>query len=267
MPVDLLIRGICALRPGVPGLSENIRVRSIVGRFLEHSRVMNFCNGGEAEWWLGSADLMHRNLDRRVEVLLRVCDETAHRELDRHLRRRDGARRPLLGAGRRRQLDARRRARTTRPRSWSGSVSSLAEPAGRSPRGRRGASGGRAGRRRTGGGAWSTGRSYDDWSLPKGKLEAGEHAADRRRPRGRRGDRPGASSPAGAACAPAIRCPERHQAGRLLGDAGRRRRRSRPNRRGRRAALAAGRRRPRRCARHEHDRAVLADLARDRRPA
>ncbi|MGZ4657012.1 MAG: RNA degradosome polyphosphate kinase, partial [Blastococcus sp.] len=49
---------------------------------LEHSRVMNFCNAGEAEWWIGSADLMHRNLDRRVEVLLRVSDDTAHRELD-----------------------------------------------------------------------------------------------------------------------------------------------------------------------------------------
>ncbi|MCW2634700.1 MAG: ppk [Blastococcus sp.] len=80
--VDLLIRGICALRPGVAGLSERIRVRSVVGRFLEHSRAMNFCNDGEAEWWLGSADLMHRNLDRRVEVLLRVSDEIAHRELD-----------------------------------------------------------------------------------------------------------------------------------------------------------------------------------------
>ena len=82
VPVDLFIRGICALRPGVPGLSENIRVRSIVGRFLEHSRAMNFCNAGVAEWWIGSADLMHRNLDRRVEVLLRVSDEVAHRELD-----------------------------------------------------------------------------------------------------------------------------------------------------------------------------------------
>jgi polyphosphate kinase len=81
VPVELLIRGICALRPGVPGLSENIRVRSIVGRYLEHSRVMSFGNGGEPEWWLGSADLMHRNLDRRVEVLLRVCDETAREEL------------------------------------------------------------------------------------------------------------------------------------------------------------------------------------------
>jgi polyphosphate kinase len=81
VPIELLIRGICALRPGVPGLSENIRVRSIVGRFLEHSRVMSFTNGDEREWWIGSADLMHRNLDRRVEVLLRVCDSTAQDEL------------------------------------------------------------------------------------------------------------------------------------------------------------------------------------------
>jgi polyphosphate kinase len=80
--VELLIRGICALRPGVIELSENIRVRSIVGRFLEHSRVMAFVNGGEPEWWIGSADLMHRNLDRRVEVLLKVCDEPAREELE-----------------------------------------------------------------------------------------------------------------------------------------------------------------------------------------
>jgi polyphosphate kinase len=81
VPVELLIRGICSLRPGVPGLSENVRVRSIVGRFLEHSRVMWFAGGGEGEWWLGSSDLMHRNLDRRVEVLLQVCDDTAERQL------------------------------------------------------------------------------------------------------------------------------------------------------------------------------------------
>jgi polyphosphate kinase len=77
VPVDVWVRGICAVRPGVPGMSENIRVRSILGRFLEHSRAYEFTNGGRVETWIGSADLMHRNLDRRVEVLVRLSDEHA----------------------------------------------------------------------------------------------------------------------------------------------------------------------------------------------
>jgi polyphosphate kinase len=72
VPVELLLRSICVLKPGVPGMSDNIKVRSILGRFLEHSRIFWFENGGEPQAWIGSADLMHRNLDRRVEVLVQI---------------------------------------------------------------------------------------------------------------------------------------------------------------------------------------------------
>jgi polyphosphate kinase len=70
--IDLLVRGICSARPGVSGLSESMRVRSVLGRFLEHSRLFYFANGGDEEVLIGSADMMHRNLDRRVEALVRV---------------------------------------------------------------------------------------------------------------------------------------------------------------------------------------------------
>ncbi len=87
VPVDLSVRGICCLRPGLPGVSENIRVISVVGRFLEHSRLYGFRRGDERRYWMGSADLMPRNLDTRVELLAPIEDPALCREVEDTLER------------------------------------------------------------------------------------------------------------------------------------------------------------------------------------
>ena len=84
VPIDLIVRGICCLRPGLPGVSDSIRVISIVGRFLEHSRAFYFLNGGAEEVYIGSADWMPRNLDRRIEAVTPI-EDPAHRQALRDL--------------------------------------------------------------------------------------------------------------------------------------------------------------------------------------
>ncbi|MCU1544303.1 MAG: degradosome polyphosphate kinase [Microbacteriaceae bacterium] len=82
VPVDLVVRGICGIRPGVEGMSENIRVRSVLGRYLEHARIFSFVNNGDPQVYIGSADMMHRNLDRRIEALVRLVDVDQLRQID-----------------------------------------------------------------------------------------------------------------------------------------------------------------------------------------
>jgi polyphosphate kinase len=116
--IDLIVRGICCLRPGVPGLSENIRVRSIVDRFLEHTRVVRFENDGQPELWIGSADWMPRNLSGRVEVLCRVRAPAVIQRLEEVLdvyRRDDVKARELMPDGQYRLADG---ARGVRAQEW-----------------------------------------------------------------------------------------------------------------------------------------------------
>jgi len=82
VPVDLVVRGICGIRPGVEGLSENIRVRSVLGRYLEHARIFSFVNNGDQQVYIGSADMMHRNLDRRIEALVRLVAPEQLKQID-----------------------------------------------------------------------------------------------------------------------------------------------------------------------------------------
>ena len=104
--IDLIVRGICCLRPGLRGVSENIRVISLIGRFLEHSRAFYFRNGGEEEVYIGSADWMPRNLDRRIEAAVPILDPP-HREHGAGPAGADVAGQPPgVGAAARRQLRA-----------------------------------------------------------------------------------------------------------------------------------------------------------------
>ena len=114
VPITLLVRGICCLRPGVPGVSENIEVRAIVDRFLEHGRVFHFANGGKDEVYISSADWMPRNFHRRVEVMIPIEDPAHPHAPHRHPRHAVVRQREVVDASSRRQLRARRSRRRAR---------------------------------------------------------------------------------------------------------------------------------------------------------
>ena len=110
VPIDLNIRGICCLMPGIEGVSETISVVSVVGRFLEHSRIYAFHRGDEHSYYIGSADLMPRNLDTRVELLAPVENAELQRRARRHARALPGRRHVRLDARLGRDLEPARRA-------------------------------------------------------------------------------------------------------------------------------------------------------------
>ena len=132
VPIDLIVRGMCVLRPGIPGVSDTIRVRSIVGRFLEHSRIFAFHNAGEREIFIGSADWMGRNLDRRVETVVPVLDPDIGDTIERdildlmaadNVKDAGAARRRIVRTARRAaRREARRRAANDAARVSSGVV-------------------------------------------------------------------------------------------------------------------------------------------------
>ena len=113
--VNLIVRGICSVWPGLDGISDRIAVWSIIGQFLEHSRIYGFLNGGEQEWYMGSADLMERNLDRRVEALVPVEDPEARSRLARDHRGHGVGRPPCRGASARTRAGAGWRSSSARP--------------------------------------------------------------------------------------------------------------------------------------------------------
>jgi polyphosphate kinase len=187
--IDLVIRGICCLRPGVPGLSERIRVRSIVGRYLEHSRVFHFANGGGEgvpAFYIGSADLMPRNLDRRVEALVPIADPGLQRRLRELLDVNlsdDTLAWTLDGDGRWHHVERAETVDTHRRLQQLALIRARRQDA--TAIDRRGPGASRDEVRAAGGVVWRRGEQgievllvhrprYDDWSHPKGKCDSGE---------------------------------------------------------------------------------------------